>query len=122
MERKKKKKGVVAYFMVFVFMAIILVFLFGFAIPMLMDMQVGLYAGGEIALDDAYNWLDKINDTTVKTQIQNTLDSSKNSIPDQNEVLGFFFQYSWIIIIVVVLFVVFMFTRTTVETDRSQYV
>ncbi len=82
-----------------------------------MDFNTQLYVAGEIALDDAIEWTDKINDTDVKTQIQNTLASSKASIPDQIDVLGFFYQYSWVIVIIAVLMVIFMQTRLTVETS-----
>lgn len=115
--KSKKRKGVVAYFFVFVFLALIVSFLFAFAIPLLIDINTQFYAGGEIALDDAEIWLDEISDADVKAQIEDAIDSSKASIPDQISILAFFYQYGWIIIILVILFVVFMQTRVTVETQ-----
>jgi predicted PurR-regulated permease PerM len=119
MNEKKQKKGVVPFFMVFVFLSVVLVFLFAFATPLLIDIQTGMYNAAEIALDDADNWASQINDADVKTQIETTLDTSRDSIPDQIEIMGFFFQYSWVIIILVVLFVIFMMTRTTVERETG---
>lgn len=113
----KKKKASVGYFIVFIFLSLILLILFAFGVPLMINMETSLYTAGEIALDDAQDWINKINDTTVKAQIQDTLDSSKSSIPDQIDVLGFFYQYAWLIIIVVILFIIFMQTRQTVETE-----
>ena len=113
----KKKKGVIGYFMVFVLLSTVLVFLFAFAIPMLITIDTAFYEAGEEILDDAQVWVDRINNTAIKTQIQATLDDSKASIPDQIDVLGYFHQYSWIIVIIAVLFVIFMSTRQTVESE-----
>ena len=116
---RKKRKGVVAFFFIFVFLAILLSVLFAFAIPILIDFNTHLFTAGEIALDDATVWSERINDATVKAQIQATLASSKASLPDQIDTLGFFYQYSWIVIIIAILFVVFMQTRVTVETSMG---
>jgi hypothetical protein len=115
----RRKKGAVGFFLVFIFFALMLSFLFAFAIPMLIDINTHLYTAGEIALVDAAEWTENIDDAAVKAQIQDTLDSGKDSIPDQIEILGFFYQYSWLVIIVAVLFVVFMYTRMTVETSAG---
>lgn len=106
------------YFFVFIFVSVILTFLFAVGIPMLIDINTGFYAAGEDILNDAENWLNKINDSDVKDQIQDTIDSSQDSLPEQIEILSFFFQYGWAVVIVAVLFVIFMSTRTTVETER----
>lgn len=116
-KKSPRRKGVVAYFYIFVMLSVIMLFLMAFAIPLLMDFNIQIYSGGELALDDATSWLDKISDADVKAQIEATLNASKDSIPEQIDVMGFFFQYSWIIMILVILFVVFMFTRVTVEQE-----
>lgn len=113
----KRRKGVVGYFMVFVFLAVVLVVLFGVATPMLIDISAALYRAGEPALDDAQNWIDQIENATVKDQIQDALDSSRDSLPQQIDILAFFYQYGWVIIIVVTLFVIFMATRVQVEQE-----
>lgn len=115
--KRKKKKGVIAYFMVFVFLSIILTFLFAFATPLLINFDTAIYTGGEIALEDSETWINRIQNDDVRNQIQGTIDASRDSIPDQIDILGAFHQYAWVIIIVVTLFVIFMFTRTTVEGE-----
>lgn len=114
---KEKRKGVVGFFLLFVFLSVIIIFFFAFAIPVLIDLETAFYTAGEKALVDADDWVNEINNTQVKTQIQNTLTASQNSIPDQIDILGFFFQYSWIIFIIVILFVIYMRTRVVVESS-----
>ncbi len=115
-KKRNMRKGVIAYFFIFIFLSVVVVMLFAFTIPLLIDINTHFYTAGERALDDAVSWSEKINDTDIKAQIQDTLASSKASIPDQIEILGFFHRYGWLILIVAVLFVIFMQTRVTVET------
>lgn len=116
MKRRRAKKGVVGYFMVFVTLSVFLLFLFAFATPFLIQLDTAFYTAGESILDGTGEWINQINDTTVKDQIQSTINSGKQSIPDQIDILGFFFQYAWAVIILVILFVIFMYTRQTVES------
>ena len=117
MEKPKpaKRKGIIGLFLIFVIFSFVLVFLFAFAIPLLIHMDVTFYEAGQDILN--MTDLDDIPEGPIKEQLTEALDSSKASIPDQIDILSFFHQYSWLIIIIIVLFIVFMQSRYTVETD-----
>lgn len=104
------KKGVIGLFIVFVLFSVILIFLFGFAIPILIDFNSNIYNSAE-------DILDSVNTTDMPQETQDAITSAKNSIPTQIDVLSFFFEYSWFIVLLVVILVIFLYTRTLVEVD-----
>jgi hypothetical protein len=119
---KKKflgERGSIAYFIGFVYLSVILLVLFAVVVPVLISMDTKFYAAGESILIDANATMSTLADGEVKTQMQHSLTASRNSIPEQIEVLQVFFQYGWIILIIAVVLVLFMATRRTVETGLS---
>lgn len=116
-KKTRPRKGVVAYFLVFVLLSIVTLFLFAFAIPLSINITAAFYSAGEDILDGTDTWINKIDNSSVRTEINDTLNNAKDTIPEQIELLTFFFQYSWLIIIIVIVFVIFMMTRTTVEQE-----
>jgi cytoskeletal protein RodZ len=118
-KREKRKpgqsKGVLGVFMVFVFMAVILVFLAAIGTPFLMATHVEFYKAGEIVLQDID--VSTIQDVNVRTELNASLESAKSATTQNVSILSSFFQYAWIIIIIVILFVLFMESRVIVETD-----
>jgi len=110
-------KGQVAYFFVFVFVAIGLLFLFAVATPFLQTFNIEAYKVGETIINDAQGDIDEIQNTEVRESIDGLLTAQQESMEGQTDVLGVFFQYGWIIIIVVLVLLIFMATRQTVESE-----
>lgn len=109
------KRGVVGLFLVFVFMACLLVFLFGVATPVLMNWNVEMYSAGERILEHAN--IDEIQNETVRAAIQGSFDSALGATDENIEIMSYFYQYSWLIILIVLMLVVFLRSRSLVETD-----
>ena len=106
----KNRKGVVGMFIVFVLFAILLLFLFGLAIPFLIQLNSGLYEGGKLALE-------QVNKSQLPEDISNSLQDAEDSIPSQINILSFFLQYSWFIILIVLMLIIYLRSRTMVETE-----
>ena len=119
--KKKKylKKGVASIFLAYILLAVMLVFLFGICIPFMMAWYVQVYtAGQQILTDSNINaQISAIENETMRNTIQGVFTTSEESVATNIEILGFFFQYSWIIVIVVIVFMLFMRTRVLVETQ-----
>jgi len=121
--RKKKEnrflgeKGSISYFIVFVFLAFILLVLFVFITPVLIKFNTELYAAGEDILLDANSTASSLSNAQVRGQLQDSLTAASGSIPTQIDVLSNFFQYAWILIIVIIVLALYMFTRETVEGE-----
>lgn len=119
---KKKflgERGSIAYFIGFVYLSVILLILFSVIVPLLISVDTKFYAAGESILLDANATMSTLAPGEVKTAMQQSLTASRNSIPEQIDILQVFFQYGWIILIVAVALVLFMATRQTVETGLS---
>ena len=112
----KDERGSFSYFMVFIMLAVILVFLFAIGIPMLTQINSEFYKAGEPMLDTAYENALLVEDADVQAAMLSNIDGQRQSIPDQVEVLSIFFQYGWLIIILVIVMVLFMSSRRSIES------
>jgi len=110
------ERGSFSYFMVFVLLAVMLVFLFAIGIPLLMAVNSEFYAAGEPLLDRATASANEVENAEVQAAMLSNIEAQRQSIPDQMEVLGVFFQYGWLIIIVVIVMILFMASRKTIES------
>lgn len=109
------QRGSVSFFVVFVFLAFILLVLFALFIPLMIDFNTEIYAGAEMILDDANASAAEIQDADIRAQLQGSIGASQDSIITQTDVLSTFFQYGYIIIILVIVLVIYMIARQTVE-------
>jgi hypothetical protein len=112
---KKNKKASISYFMVFIYLMFILLTLFALFIPIGIDLNVAFFGAGDDILADSENRLNEIDDSDVKTGIQNNLDAAQESTGNQIDILSSFFQYGWILIVVIVTFVIFVIARSNIE-------
>jgi len=110
------ERGSFSYFMIFVLLAVMLVFLFAIGIPLLTQINTEFYNAGEPMLDEAYDNAMQVEDADVRAAMLSNIDGQRNSIPDQIEVLSVFFQYGWLIIIVVIVLILFMASRRSIES------
>ena len=106
----KKNKGIIGMFLIFVFLSVILIFLFGFGIPMLIEFNTNMYNAG----------VDVINSTDISNlpqDAQDVINSAKDSVPQQINILSFFWKYSWVIVMLIVIFILFMKSRKEIEFE-----
>lgn len=75
-----------------------------------------MYAAGDTILANAEDELANIQNATIKQAIQDNLDNMQAATAENIDYLSFFYQYSWILIILVVTFTIFILARKTVET------
>jgi len=97
-------------FIVFVIFAILLLFLFGFGIPVLIEFNTNMYNAGKDVLD-------VVNVSNLPEDAQDAIVSARDSTPEQISILSFFFEYSWLIVLLVLLFIIYLRSRTLVETE-----
>lgn len=111
------RKGIVGPIVVFIAGVFVLLFIFGVATPMLIQVNSYFYQAGEDMLQDVD--LSNIHDSQAKYNISNSLNQSLASIPQQIDILSLAFQYSWLIILLVLFLGMFMYSRTLVEENRG---
>lgn len=117
MKKKLNEKGSISYFMVFVVLAVILLVLFAVAIPFLQAFNIALYEAGEDILIDANKTVQQLENEEIKAALEGALGQQVTSIETQVDILGTFFKYGWIIIILVIVLVIFLASRQAVEAE-----
>lgn len=107
--------GSMALSIIFIFLFVIMVFIFAFAAPFLMTFTTSMYVAGEDVMDMGNDEAGNIQDTEMRTAIQDIFTETTSSFDEQISILGFFAQYGWLLIVFVVSFVIVMIGRQTVE-------
>lgn len=108
-------RGSVSFFVYFAYLAIILLVLFAIIIPILQQFNTQVYASAENILVDGNTIAGNITDAGIRTALQDNFSAQADSIVTQIDILGTFFQYSWLIIILVLSLAFFIITRQSVE-------
>lgn len=111
------KKGSTSFFMIFVFLAVILLILFALVVPLIQYVNLNLYAAGEGILADANVVAAGIENDAIRAEMVDAIGAESSVIPTSVQALSVFFQYGWIIIIIMVMLVMFIYTRQSVEYE-----
>jgi len=114
-ELKKDSAGSVSFSVGFFYLSIITLVLFAVFVPFLQTMDIALYEAGEDILERGKGYTSEINDANVRVQFDASLDAQTDSIVTQVEILSVFFQYGWILIILIIVLVLFIATRKSIE-------
>lgn len=122
-DRKRKKKsflnekGSFSFYIYFFLIVILLLIVFGLTIPITTQFQTKLYESSEKILNKSIATANEIEDYNVRTGMLASLNAAKSSIPEQVDILTTFYQYSWLIVIVIVMVVWFLLARRSVESE-----
>lgn len=116
------KKGQVTLFIVYIIAAVMIVLIAAVFAPMGVLFNSEMYLAGEQILLDANESIQSINDASVKTAVQGSLDSAIDSGQNNIQVNANIFQYSWIFILILTALVVFLYTRRLVEYGYGNFI
>lgn len=118
----KNKKSQVTIYVMFIFVAILIVIIAAVLAPLGVLINTEFYKAGESILLQANSTLQDINDPTAKAQIQDSINSAFAAQENNIEVNANFFQYSWILVIGLTGLIMFLFTRKTVEYGSGGFI
>lgn len=113
--RLPNKKGQVTIYLVFIVITIIIILITAFLAPMGVLFNTEMYKAGEMIMLQANESISEIQNATVRAQIQDVVQGGLNNVENNIEVNNSLFQYSWILVVVLVMLVLFLFTRRLVE-------
>jgi hypothetical protein len=111
----KNKKGQLTIYFVFIVSAIILVTITAVVIPLGVRINTEFYKAGAQLIEDSNASISSIADSDVKTSIQNTFSGAMASEQDNIEVGSGIFQYSWIIVLILLALILFLYSRRMIE-------
>jgi hypothetical protein len=110
-------KGSISFFLAFVLMAFVFLTMLVFIFPLLINFNVQLSTAAGPLLAEQAETASHIEDATIKEQFEDMIVSEKMVLPYNSDILGFFFQYAWIVLIVGVVLALFIYTRQSVEAE-----
>lgn len=111
------QRGVLFIALGFIVLCITLVFFFAIVIPMLENFNIKIWESGDVLLEKADQSAANIDDLTMRNAFNDTIDAQKQAAIDNVDILGVFNQWSWAIIILIMLGVYFLYARQIVETQ-----
>lgn len=109
-----KKASITIYFVIFMAALFIVVFASVLA-PAGVLLNAELYAAGENILLNANDSIANINDVGVRSQLRNATEAALDSGEFNIETNAALFQYSWVIVLILVGFIGFLYTRSLTE-------
>lgn len=109
------KRANISIYLVFIFLAFIIITVGALVGPMGTLFGTELYSAGETILDQANDSIANIQDSTIRNQIYGIVNTAQNSAVDNIDFSASLYTYSWIILLVITLIVLFLFTRRVVE-------
>jgi len=112
-------KGNISLYIIFLILGIIIITIGSIVGPMGVLFSTEMITAGETILGNANSSLQEIQDPTIKASVQDVVDSATNSAQTNIEVSGGLYQYSWLLLLVVTLIVLFITTRRLVEFGQG---
>lgn len=114
---RSDERGSISYWFVFVILVIMLTFLFGISIPFLQLFTVDVQGASSELIEHARINAQDIQDVNARQAVIDSLDAQTAGLSEQQEIYGAFIQYSSILIIVIIAFILFMASRRDVEQN-----
>lgn len=120
--KKLNKKAQVVLYIYFIIAAISIVVIAGFMAPMGVRFNAAMYAAGEDIIEDSLADIEGISDLTVRTQVNDTVHNALDASATNITVNANIFQYSWVVMILLVGLIVFIQTRRLTEVGAGGFV
>lgn len=115
---KDNDHAILSFFLVFILLGSMLVFLFAVGIPFSIAFTTEMYAASEDIIAGAQDTIQEIEDVDVRDRLDSTLDDALASTEDTINILSFFYQYSWVWIMLIITFIIYIGARKVVETNQ----
>jgi hypothetical protein len=107
------KKGNITLYVVFIFLGIIIITIGALVGPIGVKFNTEMISAGERILNST-NYND-IQDPAIRASVQDVVTSAQNSAVTNIQVSGGLFQYSWLILLIILLLIIFLYSRQLVE-------
>lgn len=119
--KKMGQKGVISYVLVFAVLFIALGFIFAILYPGLQQFHIALWSANGYILDTSNDLTNNIQDTQLKTAFSSSIQSQKDAITTNTDILGFLSQYAWFFIALIIFVIIFLKIRENVEVNTNIY-
>lgn len=111
----RNKKGQVTLYLGFLVLAIVLITFVAIGAPLGIRFTTEAFRASEKIIDETNSSISMIQDESVKGEIGQIISVGKTTTADHVELLGAFFQYGWVVVLISCVLVVFLSTRRLVD-------
>lgn len=113
--KKMNKKGQMAFYITFMFSALLIVVVAAVIAPLGVEFNTQLYLQGQEILNDTIPDINNITDSTVRASVLATVNQAQASAANNIEVNANIFQYGWVLLIITSVISTFLLLRRVVE-------
>ncbi len=113
----KSKKGVLIFYIIFIIISIVILFMASVLAPLGVKINIKMYQAGEKILNSSINDIADIQDATVRTTLQTTVQNAQAATANNIKLNANLYRYSWILVIGLSALIIFILARVTVETQ-----
>ena len=110
-----KKKAQMTFYLVWVITGIFIVLGAALIIPFGALFTVEAYSAGEMIWNLTEPDINNIQDANVRAAVGDAVSEAKSSTSENVVMVTDIFQYSWVILLVILVMIAFLFTRKNVE-------
>ena len=108
-------RGVLAYGVAFIIVALVLIFLFFVANPIILTTNTYLAEAGSDLMQDLN--VSAISNSEVQEAMNNSVQDAMSGIPKSSQIIGLTVKYAWLIFLIVVFVLFFVMTRELSESS-----
>lgn len=115
----KSRKGQVAIYITFMFVAMLIVLIAAVLAPLGVRFNSEAYVAGEDILLRANGTIAQIQNDTVRQSILSGTQEGLDAVEDNININNSIFKYGWVIVVFLTALIVFLFTRRLTEVNRG---
>lgn len=113
------ENGNISFAFILIIIGVVVTFMFIVIAPAMQSYLTKVYAAGEPLIEDANSNAQTFGDSNVKNLMTGTLQDQKDSVSLQIEVLGLFYKFGWLFVLVISAILLLLFSRFLVERNAG---
>jgi len=106
-------------YIIFMVFSILILIIAAVLVPLSIRMNTEFTAAGARIINSSMEKIDAIDDATIRTELRGAMTDAISASAENIEIQAAIFQYSWIIIVVIMGLFLFLYTRQLVEYQQG---
>jgi hypothetical protein len=116
---KNSKKGFIGVYIIFMVFSLLILIIAAVLVPLSIRMNTEFTAAGARIINSSIDKIDAIDDANIRTELRGAMTDAISASAQNIEIQAAIFQYSWIIIVVIMGLFLFLYTRQLVEYQQG---
>lgn len=118
----RSRKAQATLYIIFIVSALFILLVAAVLAPLGVLMNTELYLAGQSIMENAQGSVGAINNATIRNQVNSTMTTALAATQNNIDINAAFFQYGWVLILVLASLIAFIFTRRLVEYGQGGFI